>query len=408
MSDAGAAVLAVHVDPDGGRLEVVLDGVGLVEGRTLHALVFEGAWPKLAGFLAELSAAGAVAGWELPMLTQDGVRPAVLGAMSLGARAVVVGYLATADVYDLYDELSLINNEQSNALRGALKRVARLEALSTRGAGPLLDDMTRLTNELGALQRDLAKKNAALQRLDRQKNQLLGMVAHDLRNPLGLVIQFARLVTKRAGSRLEPKELDRLDRIEKAGHYMLHLVDDLLDLSAIESGEIRLEPSTFELGELAHEAIEHLELHAGEKGTQIVVQPHEELSVTGDRRKLLQVVVNLLSNAVKYGPLGGRVDLRIERDRSAQRLRLSVSDQGPGIPLEERARLFQPFGTTSIKGTAGEMSTGLGLVIARKVVEAHAGAIGVETEVGVGSTFYVELPGTFAADLDVGAATPIH
>lgn len=390
MLNVNSAVFALHVDPDGHYLEVLVDGMGLTRPSSLAHLVPEGSRPKLSGFWSQLQEAGAVAGWEIPIHTTAGIRPAVLGASRLDDRVAVVGHLASADVYDLYDELSGINNEQSTALRAALKRVARLEANAKRQADPLFDDMTRLTNELGTLQRDLAKQNAALHRLDHQKNQLIGMVAHDLRNPLGVVTQFSTMVRRRAGERLEPKETALLERIEHTARFMLHIVEDLLDLSAIESGEIRLELGEFPLAELVAEMVSLEEPRASDKETTITVEPCDEIVIRGDQRKLVQVVANLVSNAIKYGPPKGEVRIGIERH--ADRVRLSVSDQGPGIPPSERSRLFQPFGTTSVKATGGEKSTGLGLVIARKVIEAHEGTIGVETELGVGSTFWVELP----------------
>lgn len=390
MMNVDSAVFALHVHPDGHSVEVVVDGLGLLPPATLDHLVPEGSRPKLSGFWSQLQASGAVAGWEIPVRTTSGVRPAVLGASRLSDRVAVVGHLASADVYDLYDELSSINNEQSTALRDALKRVARLEANAEREASPLFDDMTRLANEMGALQRDMAKQNAALQRLNRQKNQLIGMVAHDLRNPLGVISQFSTLVRTKAGDRLQPREAKLLGRIEQTARFMLHIVEDLLDLSAIESGEIRLECSSFSVDALLDEAVSLEELRASNKQTTVVTESTDPATIRGDLRKLVQVLANLISNAIKYGPPNGTV--RVGSERRADRVRLSVSDQGPGIPPEECSRLFQPFGTTSVKATGGEKSTGLGLLIARKVVEAHEGTIGVETELGAGSTFWVELP----------------
>ncbi len=390
MMNSSLAIFALHADPDGREVDVVLDGVGLTSLTTLQGLVPEGSRPKLNGFLSELSSAGAVAGWELPVQTSQGIRPAMLGASSVADRVAVVGYLATANMYDLYEEISRINNEQTTALRHALKRVARLEAGTRRESETMLDDMTRLNNELGALQRNMAKQNAALQRLNRQKNQLIGMVAHDLRNPLGVVTQFSKMINRLAGERLKPREAAMLGRIERTAGFMLSIVEGLLDLSAIESGEIRLQSSRFGFGELVAEAVSLEQLHAADKQTTITVESPDDFELEGDRSKLMQVVANLISNAVKYGPLNGEV--RVVVGRQEQRARLCVIDQGPGIPPGERSRLFKPFGTTSVKATGGEKSTGLGLVIARKVIEAHAGTIGVETEVGTGSTFWIELP----------------
>ncbi|MEM9455747.1 MAG: HAMP domain-containing sensor histidine kinase [Myxococcota bacterium] len=390
MMNAESAVFALHVDPDGRSLEVVVDGLGLLTSSTLDHLVPEGSQPKLSGFWSQLQTSGAVAGWEIPVRTTSGIRAAVLGASRLSDRVAVVGHLAGADVYDLYDELSSINNEQSTTLRNALKRVARLEANAERSTSPLLDDMTRLANEMGMLQRDLAKQNAALQRLNRQKNQLIGMVAHDLRNPLGVITQFSTLVRTKAGDRLGSRETKLLGRIEQTARFMLHIVEDLLDLSAIESGEIRLESSSFSTSTLLDEAVSLEELRASNKQTTVTIESTDSPTVHGDLRKLVQVLANLISNAIKYGPPDSTVIVGSEQ--RGDRVRLSVSDQGPGIPPEECSRLFQPFGTTSVKATGGEKSTGLGLLIARKVVEAHAGTIGVETELGMGSTFWVELP----------------
>ena len=179
--------------------------------------------------------------------------------------------------------------------------------------------------------------------------------------------------------------------INKTVDFMLNMVTDVLDYAKIESGKLELKYRVFDLIEFMNNAIELNNILSKQKG--IVIEgsfPKDSLFVNADEDKLKQVMDNLLSNAVKYSELNIRVNVFIEEFND--NIQVSVKDQGYGIPKDELNKLFQPFSTTSVKSSAGEKSTGLGLVSVKKIVETHRGKIWVESEEGKGSTFIFTIP----------------
>jgi len=188
-----------------------------------------------------------------------------------------------------------------------------------------------------------------------------------------------------------PELLEMLSAIKSSSKFMLQLIEDILNLSRIESGKIELRIEPCNLADLASRHVATNRLIAARKKIQVVLDLGPDLpAVEADPRKIEQVMENLLSNATKFSPPGATVTMTLI-PMGAQ-VRIEVRDQGPGIPEAERGKLFHPFQRTSVKPTGGEKSSGLGLAIARRIVEAHGGRIGVESEVGVGSTFFVNLP----------------
>lgn len=293
-----------------------------------------------------------------------------------------------AEFERVYEAMSGINSELVN-------RVRELEGAnrpSRRSADePLFEEFTRLNNELADAQRELAKKNAALAALNEQKNRLLGMAAHDLRNPLGVIMSYAKFLNHMAGAKLDEKELQFVAQIEKSSQFMLRLLEDLLDVSQIESGQLNLALAPTDLVALVKGNVELNRVLAGAKDISIELEVPAALPpVDMDATKIEQVLNNLISNAVKYSHAGTTV--RVSLESGAEEVRVSVRDQGQGIPAAELDKLFQAFSKTSVRSTAGEKSTGLGLAITRKIVEGHGGRIGVASRVGEGSTFSFALP----------------
>lgn len=268
----------------------------------------------------------------------------------------------------------------------------RTERSSQRSADePLFEEFTRLNNELASAQRELARKNAALVALNEEKNRLLGMAAHDLRNPLGVIMSYAKFLDRMAGAKLDAKELQFVAQIEKSSQFMLRLLEDLLDVSQIESGKLNLAKAPADLVALVRNNIELNRVLAGAKDIAIELELPEALPpVDIDATKIEQVLNNLVSNALKYSHPGTTVRVTLAAADGAAVL--SVRDQGQGIPANELSKLFQAFSKTTVKSTGGEKSTGLGLAITRKIVEGHGGRIGVESRVGEGSTFSFSLP----------------
>lgn len=263
-------------------------------------------------------------------------------------------------------------------------------------AGPseerLYDDLSRLNNELANLQRSLARRNAELERLDREKNQLLGIAAHDLRGPIGLNLTISECLRELLPPSIEPRHHQILDQLERNNRFMSDLIDDMLALVSIESGELRMDLQTGSPSDLVRESVALHRPIAERKRIEIDLEVEERLpEVEIDRGKFGQVVHNLLSNAIKFSDAGGRVTIRL-RPSEESGVVLEVADEGLGIPADELEAIFRPFARATPQPTAGEKSTGLGLAIVDRIVSGHRGRISVRSEVGRGSTFRVELP----------------
>lgn len=227
--------------------------------------------------------------------------------------------------------------------------------------------------------------------LNELKNRFLGIAAHDLRNPIGVARGYLKLLLGGVVGTVPDEQRKLLEKVERSCARMLDLVNDLLDLSAIEAGQLTLEPDEVDLVSFLAEVAEAHEIHARAKSIAIETSlPPGLPKVRLDRKRFEQVLDNLLSNAVKFSHPGTTVTLGAEA--RGPKVRLSVRDQGQGIPEDEVSRLFHEFGRTSIRPTGDEKSTGLGLAISRRIVEGHGGRIEVESELGKGSTFVVTLP----------------
>ncbi|HEX7708197.1 MAG TPA: HAMP domain-containing sensor histidine kinase, partial [Thermoanaerobaculia bacterium] len=248
-----------------------------------------------------------------------------------------------------------------------------------------------VNNDLATAQRQLAKRNAELRWLNEQKNELLGMAAHDLRNPLAAVIAYSEFILEEEVN-LSTEQSNMLRRIQVNGEAMLGIVEDVLDFSAIESGTVRLDPVEVALGDLLNDVVESSGLIADKKNIRIVLAVDRDLPpVLADRRKLIQVIDNLISNAIKFSHPGSSVTVAAGSEPGSG-VWISVTDRGLGMSPEQLERLFKPFGRVGVQATGGEKSTGLGLAIARRIIEAHRGRIEVESLAGEGTTFTVVMP----------------
>ena len=223
------------------------------------------------------------------------------------------------------------------------------------------------------------------------KNRLLGMAAHDLRNPLASIRGLAEFLCDGTVGTLSAEQLDLVNNIHDASQSMLTLVNELLDLSVIESGELNIHPAATAIVELLTKSVYLNNINAAKKGTRIelaATEPGRLLLLDAD--KVRQVVDNLLSNAIKFSPHNSIITVGVES--SPRHYAVLVRDQGPGIPENERHKLFQDFGRLSAQPTGGEKSTGLGLAICKKIMESHQGSITAENLPDGGCEFRVTFP----------------
>ena len=229
-----------------------------------------------------------------------------------------------------------------------------------------------------------------LKRLNKVKNKFLGMAAHDLRNPITAIQGFSSLLLGDDEEPLHEEHREFVEMIHEASQGMFELVNDLLDVSVIEQGQLEVVRSMGDLRYLVRERIRIQRVIAARKDIEIVEEPGERAMALFDAGRMVQVVDNLLSNAIKFSPPGSMVTVSVEPESRDMVLR--VRDQGPGIPEEEQKLLFGAFQKLSARPTGGERSTGLGLAIVKKVVQAHSGRLEVNSTLGEGAEFGVRIP----------------
>lgn len=227
--------------------------------------------------------------------------------------------------------------------------------------------------------------------LSELKDRFLGMAAHDLRQPLGTLKGLLGLMLHEHVGEVGPAQKQLLNRMDRSCGAMLELVETLLDVQAIEKGQLVLQEETSDLLSVVLGCVESHSALAEAKGISLEWELPEDLPVLEvDSTRICQVISNLVINALKFSHPGTRVLVSAEqRENEAA---ISVMDQGQGIPADELPRLFTDFGRTSVRPTGGEPSTGLGLAIVKRIVDAHGGRIEVTSEVGKGSVFTVLLP----------------
>ena len=252
-------------------------------------------------------------------------------------------------------------------------------------------ELLSLNQELNNLMRQLHKKNAQLQRLNEDKNQFLGMAAHDLRKPIGVVIAYSDFLIEEAAKDLNREQIDFLNTISSSCLYMKQLVDDFLDVSAIDAGKFKLDLQPSCIDNVLTESLRLNKLAATKKGIELKVQVENNIPrIIIDAHKIEQVITNLVSNAIEHSDPANQVHINLASDNKL--IIFSVQDSGPGIAPEEIDKLFKPFGKAGKRKTAGEKSTGLGMLISRKIIEAHEGEIGIDSKLGKGTTIQFKLP----------------
>lgn len=230
-----------------------------------------------------------------------------------------------------------------------------------------------------------------LKELNELKNKFLGIAAHDLRSPLALVQSYIDMLSDPdVQSNVEQREYI-YKRLKFVTNRMFNLLNNLLDISAIESGKLNLELKEADLIPFLKEVVENHRLTAQAKNVTVVKELPETLPIVKiDKNRLAQVIDNLFTNAVKFSSKGTEVKLSAKVEGNF--VKVSVIDHGQGIPEAEQAKVFQEFGKTSVRPTDGEKSTGLGLAIVKKIIVGHGGVVTVKSKVGQGSTFSFTLP----------------
>ncbi|MCX7195760.1 MAG: PAS domain S-box protein [Proteobacteria bacterium] len=236
---------------------------------------------------------------------------------------------------------------------------------------------------------ELSEAKAAAEKVNVAKSEFISRMSHELRTPLNAILGYAQLL-ELGPPELTPVQMTRLKEILRGGWYLLDLINEILDLTSIESGKLSLSPESVPLHEILLECRNMVEPQAKLRGIQLNFHQLDHAQfIYADRTRVKQILINLLSNAIKYNREHGTVELKYSIS-SLNHVRVSVKDTGEGLPPEKVEQLFQPFNRLGQESNAVE-GTGIGLVVAKKLIEQMGGTIGVKSTVGEGSVFWFEL-----------------
>lgn len=386
--------LGLSCNFSGEIIKLLYDGLNMGKsikaGQPLISLFDEGSAEKAGDFFKKIQETESALDWQLNVSTEQEIMVIHFSGFLLDDYILIVGAPSREDMIKCMEDVSK-SSEQFNTLQGVMKEFNSHCKEQQIMDSTLYDEIGRLNNELTTAQRELTKKNFQLSKLNEQKNQFLGMAAHDLRNPLSIILMYSDFLIDEAEDVLDDEQNDFLQIIHSSSDFMLKLIDDLLDVSKIESGKLELELEKTDISDFIEHNIALNQVIANKKQILIDFTHEEDIKplLMLDRAKVDQVLNNLISNALKFSSPGSKVVVNLVK--SHDEVVVSVKDQGQGIPEDEVHKLFKPFSKTSVQGTAGEKSTGLGLSISKRIMDGHAGKIWVESEFGKGSTFYFSL-----------------
>ena len=281
------------------------------------------------------------------------------------------------------------------------ERVIGVLAVSRKTPGDFAPEVVRVLQTFATqsvlaihnahLFRELEAKSRLLEAASRHKSEFLANMSHELRTPLNAILGFSEVLAERMFGEVNEKQAEYLQDILSSGRHLLSLINDILDLSKVEAGRLELELGRFHLPTALDNALTLVRERATRHGITLTQTVDERVGdIVADERKVKQILLNLLSNAVKFTPEGGRVGLTATAAEDV--ITIAVSDTGIGIAPEDQAAIFEEFRQVGREDARKQEGTGLGLTLAKKFVELHGGRIGVQSQVGQGSTFTFTLP----------------
>jgi len=287
----------------------------------------------------------------------------------------------------LNQRIEVPSNDELGALAAEFNRMA---AQLEESYGGLEQKVEERTLELATALTELDLKSRELETASRHKSEFLANMSHELRTPLNAIIGFSQVLRERMFGEVNDKQQEYLDDILGSANHLLALINDILDLAKVEAGQVELEVAPFSLRDALEHGIVMVRERALNDDVEVTLSANGDVEVvTGDKRRISQVIFNLLSNAVKFTPARGAVNVCASQVDGE--IRVSVGDTGPGIAFEDHERIFEEFQQTEA-GVEHREGTGLGLALSKRLVELHGGRIWVESELGGGSTFVFTLP----------------
>jgi two-component system, sensor histidine kinase ChiS len=276
-------------------------------------------------------------------------------------------------------------NQRLREERDLLRR--RLAAIEES----FLQTVQESQREILAMNDALSAANLRLRELDRLKDAFLSMITHELRTPLTVIVGVAESLETGVYGPLSPEHAEPLRQVSGQAERLMRLVNDLLDLSKMEAGMMRLRREPLDPFSMGEAVVNQLSIVAEKAGVAVHNRiPRDLPEVVCDGRRIEQALANLVVNAIKHSPANSPVTLSAEID--AERIRFSVVDAGRGVPPDAQRRIFDRFFQAPTGDETGATGAGLGLAIVKQIVELHAGEVGVESQAGQGSRFYFSLP----------------
>ena len=330
---------------------------------------------------------------RLPAIYDDKRFPQLGGLMSYGVNLADLDRRAATYIDKILKGAKPTNLPIEQPTKFELRINPRTaKALGSRITETLREAYSGLEKQVEDRTRELARANEKLKELDQMKSDFVSHVSHELRTPLTAIKGAVDLILREVAGPLTEKQIHYLTRVRSNTQHLAGLINDLLDLAKIESGRIEVKSSRVSLSGLVHEVAESLRPVAAEKVIALEAIIREpSILVWADRDKINQVLTNLIGNAIKFTPVQGRVAVSASRN-GGESVQVSVSDSGPGVPADEKEKIFAKFYRIAEVNGENSKGTGLGLAISKALVELHGGKIWVESEEGGGSTFSFTLP----------------
>ncbi|HNC08312.1 MAG TPA: GAF domain-containing protein [Anaerolineales bacterium] len=286
-------------------------------------------------------------------------------------------------------------NQAAVALENAsLLQTAQQEILERKRVERLLEEeKNQLAKRVEERTADLTHSNEELARALRVKDEFLAIMSHELRTPLNSILGLSEAMQEERQGTLNEKQKRSLQTIATSGQHLLDMINDILDISKIDSGKFDVYPMVIDLEPLCISSMSFIRQQAFKKSILLNYEKDESLvKIYADPRRLKQMLINLLTNAIKFTPEGGKVSLKVTGDRDNDQVHFSVVDTGIGIASTDMKNLFQPFVQVDSSFTRQFEGTGLGLALVNKLTDLHGGSVSVESEIGNGSRFTISLP----------------
>jgi signal transduction histidine kinase len=388
--------LALCCSADGTIAKVLQNPLAL-KGRLTAGLplasiaVADSRW-KMLSFFQKIVESGAALNCELDVALERGILPISFSGCRASFGIVIIGFSESRLPKELRGRLVEMSSENCDYARNGHLKSATAQYGGTHPEAPTAEDqLARLNHALLRAQQELAEKKLELQRYKAGTFQELGMAVHGLRNPASSILSATEYLIEETADSLAQEQITLLQGVMQSSLFILQMIDELLQISSIECGKLKVDLRPTDLVSLVGQAVLLNEGNAARKGVRLDTSFESPAFVVHvDPIKMAQVIDNLVSNAIKFSHLGGRVKIRISATESTASV--SVRDDGPGISANHIKTIFNLFQSGRKGSGLHQTGTGFGLAISKRLVEGQAGTIEVQSQLGRGSTFIVKLP----------------